>query len=220
MASPTATRQKSPGSSRVNLHQVPHLHQPAMPPQRRVLGEISHNIVRRKELSPFERGKIVGKAEDGLTQRQISKVLNVPKSTVNDTIQKYLSTPTNGQSSPRSGLPKSIDVRTERRIIRFVRTASDAKYSEIKRRLGLTISKATIYRILKRHGITNWRKRKRPALTKEHARQRLLFCRRYRRWRSKGWKKVIWSDECSVERGKGKSRSGFSAHHGKSGTRK
>ena len=52
----TATRQKSPGTSRHmrQPHQVPHLHQPAMPPQRRVLGEISHNIVRRKELSPFE----------------------------------------------------------------------------------------------------------------------------------------------------------------------
>ena len=42
------------------------------------------------------------------------------------------------------------------------------------------------------------------ALTKQHARKRLLFCRRYKRWRSKGWKKVIWSDDCSAERGKGK----------------
>ena len=128
---------KSLQAPRVNScqpHQVPHVHQPAMSPQRRVLGEISHNIVRRTELNPIEWGKIVDKVEDGLSQRQISEVLGVSKYTINDALQIYLSTPTKGQSSLRSVRPMSIDVRTERRIIRFVRTAPDAEYSEIKNR--------------------------------------------------------------------------------------
>ncbi len=41
-------------------------------------------------------------------------------------------------------------------------------------------------------------------LKKEHARARLLFARRHRHWRWFHWAKVDWSDECSVERGKGK----------------
>jgi transposase len=113
-----------------------------------------------KELNPFERGKIIGKVEEGLLRRQILEALNVPKSTVDDTIRNHLSTPTKGQSSPRSGRPKLIDVRTERRILRFVRTAPDAQYFEIQSRLGLSLSARTIYRILRDNGITNWRKKR------------------------------------------------------------
>jgi transposase len=174
-----------------------------MPRKRKILGEISGNAKRRRELTPWERAKIVSKREEGLSFKKISRRTGTPKTTCIDTVHKHNNS-TQGISAPRSGRPKILDPRLERRIVRFIHTAPDASYREIQTRIGLTCSKATIYRILKDHGLTNWRKRKRPALTKANARERLLFCRRYRRWRSRGWKRVIWSDECSAERGKGK----------------
>jgi hypothetical protein len=62
---------------------------------------------------------------------------------------------------------------------------------------------ATVKNILKRHHITKWRAAKRPKLTPEIARQRLSFAQKHLKWRRK-WKRVIVSDEASVERGTSK----------------
>ena len=45
---------------------------------------------KHKELNEFERGKIIGLSEEGYSRRKISKILEIPKSTVQDTIKKFL----------------------------------------------------------------------------------------------------------------------------------
>jgi len=175
-----------------------------MAPQRRILGEISINVKRGKELSPWERALIVAKRKAGLTYPKIAKELGIAKTTCKKTFIKHGTTRSKGLSAPRSGRPRLCDKYLKRRIVRFVQTAPDASYAEVIERLQLTVSKDTIKRVLKERHIFNWRKKKRPALTKDNARARLLFCRKYKRWSVDDWKKVIWSDECSVERGSGK----------------
>jgi len=171
---------------------------------RQILGEISGNSKRGKELTPWDRATIVSQRKAGLTYPEISKELGIALTTVKKTVKKHSAGDSTGHSKPRSGRPKKHDDRVHRRIIRFCRTAPDATYAEVIERLQLDVSKDTVRRILKEQGITNWRKKKRPALTKENARERLLFCRKYKAWSADDWKKVIWSDECSVERGTGK----------------
>ena len=45
------------------------------------------------------------------------------------------------------------------------------------------------------------RQRTRPLLTQEYANARLIWARQYR---DIDWRRIIWSDECSIERGVGK----------------
>jgi len=48
--------------------------------------------------------------------------------------------------------------------------------------------------------------KKRPLLREEDAAKRLVWAKERKDWTVDEWKKVIWTDECSVERGTGKSR--------------
>lgn len=63
---------------------------------------------------------------------------------------------------------------------------------------------STIKKILKEHGIGNWRVKRRPFLTEVNAAKRLAWCLARRHWLEEDWALVVWSDECSVERGRGK----------------
>lgn len=68
------------------------------------------------------------------------------------------------------------------------------------------ISRSTLHRTFKNEGITNLVAQKRPLLTPEAARKRLKRCLIHREWTFEQWSKIIWSDECSVEKGLGKER--------------
>jgi hypothetical protein len=61
-----------------------------------------------------------------------------------------------------------------------------------------------IKKILKKHGISNWRAKKRPFLIEEVARKRYLWCKARKDWTVADFCNYMWSDECSAERGKGK----------------
>ena len=61
-------------------------------------------------------------------------------------------------------------------------------------------------RILRAYGLTNWLAKKRPLLTPEVAAKRLAWCKEREHWSYEQWYIVIWSDECSVERGTDKER--------------
>jgi transposase len=55
--------------------------------------------------------------------------------------------------------------------------------------------------LLKEHGILNWRAKRRPHLTQTEATLRLAFARAHRHT---DWSRYLFSDECSVEKGRGK----------------
>jgi transposase len=174
-------------------------------PKRRVLSEISGNAIHRKELSPATRGKIIGKAEEGASQRKISRDLTIAKSTIADTI-KHAPERQHQQSKKRLGRPTKWNTRDERRILRIVRKSPKREWKDVLNDLDRQFSKRTLQRVLRKHNITKWRAAKRPKLTPEHARARLKFARRYIKLGWWKWKKVIFSDEYSVERGAGKKR--------------
>jgi hypothetical protein len=54
-------------------------------------------------------------------------------------------------------------------------------------------------------GIRNWRARRRPALTEAIAKKRYNWCKAREHWTFTKWREYMWSDECSAERGKGRS---------------
>ena len=72
-----------------------------------------------REFTPFERGEIVGLSKGKHSVRDISKILGVPKSTVQDVITKY-NEENRTETAPRSGRPLVLSEQNKRQLGRIV----------------------------------------------------------------------------------------------------
>src|SRR5213078_4441412 len=93
------------------------------------------------ELTPFERGEIVGLSKGGHSVRNISKILGRPKSTVQDVITKY-NEENRTDAAPRNGRPPALSERDKRQLGRIVRQNRKQAVEEIAEQFNqdLTIS--------------------------------------------------------------------------------
>ena len=176
-----------------------------MPQPRTPLAPRSANIVKKPHLTPFERGTIYGQRLAGCTISQIAEALNTSESTVKYTLYKTIHNE-NQEDKPHTGRPKRMTSRERRSLIRTVRSDPSINYSDLKENLGTNVSTSTLYREIKTYGLTNWLAKKRPLLTPEVAAKRYAWAKAREDWGPDKWQKIIWSDECSVERGTGKNR--------------
>lgn len=74
-------------------------------------------------------------------------------------------------------------------------------YKSINSQLKQPLSRDLLRRIRQDAGLVNWRAKKRLALTQAHAKDRLAWCKTHV---DTDWPKRLFSDECSVEKGRGK----------------
>ena len=152
---------------------------------RQPLGQISGNsnyrggIEGRFELTSNWRSHIVGRAAGGQATKAISQDLNIASSTIQNTIDQAASRFDN-KSLHRSSRPNIVSDSLRCRLLREVRANPKIRYRELRLNLGLhgkAISRSSLYRELKKEGITNWLAKKRPALTPEIAAKRLQFAK-------------------------------------------
>ena len=80
-------------------------------------------------------------------------------------------------------------------------------YQQMREELHTYLSHDTLARILKENGISNWLAKKRSFLTADAVKKRLQWALEHADWTLEEWTTIIWSDECSVERGTGARRS-------------
>lgn len=174
-----------------------------MPPQRTPLRVIDSNQPRGKEISPYMRGKIIGMVDSGSLISSIQAQYSLSRKAVRGTIAQD-SLRQEGQSLPRSGCPRTYSDRDEQHMLRNLRLFPKSTFDDRRKETGLEMSNSTIKRLAKKHGLQHWRAKKRPELLQKHADERLLWCRVRQHWGVEEWKKYMWSDECSAERGRGK----------------
>jgi transposase len=159
-----------------------------MPPQRRFGQEIAGNTQRRPNISPADRQKIIAKRECGVTVRELAAEFGRSEGAIKYTIRTYTNTGTT-QERPRSGRPPVLSLHQKKIIYRKARAAPKIEYPELAR-VGVLVqpdgttskppSHSTLYRTLKRAGLTNHRSKKRPKLNRGHVAKRLQFCRQHR----------------------------------------
>jgi hypothetical protein len=174
-----------------------------MPPIRTPLRSISGNRPKGSEISPYMRGQVKGQARRGVLQLDIAKDLKLTPSTVQYTLQQD-PLRNDGHSLPRKPRKKTYNDTDERRLIRHVHLNPKDTYKQVIIACSLRCKPTTVKKILKRHGICNWRAKKRPELTEANVLKRLAWCLAYRGWTGEEWGLICWSDECSMERGRGK----------------
>ncbi len=173
--------------------------------RRAPLSTISGNKTPRKELDLLTKGKITGQAELGATPTQISRNLNVPRTTINGVLGRLCTAPS-GVNKPRSGRPLSITPLAARILLRQLRSEPKITWRQLKTKTGIDLDARTLNATLRAHVISHWLALKRPKLTPEAARLRLKWAEKHKSWTVDQWGNVIWSDEASVARGTGKTR--------------
>ena len=166
---------KSHRAPRVNCAERHVLHElnfftpvPFMHPSKPPLTHISGNSGQRKELTPYQRGIIVGLVSKGASRREVSRDLKVPLSTVNDTIWKTAERD-EGKSVPRAGREKCLSGRDKRKVVQFARLHPTWTNKTLKAEAGVKCSIRTISRLLGVFNIKKWRAAQRPLLKEEHA---------------------------------------------------
>lgn len=152
-----------------------------MPPQRTPLAPKSFNIIPYKHISPDLRARICGKAEAGVRPSQLAKDYGLEYSTVWRTIQKDLQR-YESADLPKAPRKKSYTIADERNLLRHVRLNPKDTYKQIITACGLGCKTTTVKKILKQHGIANWRAKRRPFLTEANAAKRLTWCLERRHW--------------------------------------
>lgn len=107
-----------------------------MAPARRLLQVITGNVRHRRDLKPAARGVIIAKRDEGKSYGEICEDLQIPRSTVRDTIKKSAIRP-DQQSLPGRGRKRSWTERDARHIYQYLRANPLTTYARIREDLGV-----------------------------------------------------------------------------------
>jgi transposase len=172
--------------------------------------ELDQNVRRRRNISPATRDRCIGMLQGGMTVQEVAVAIQRSERAIRDLRLKYRQTGS-VQDKPRSGRPPVLSKQQKKIIYRKVRAAPKIEYSQLAKEAifvnaegtpSKPPSRSTLYRALKRRGLTNYKAEKRPKFTRAHALLRLKFAHKYRHF---AWvrRTLKFSDECSVQKGSG-----------------
>ena len=107
---------------------------------------------RGKDVPQSDRGAIVALSNEGLSQRAIGKKLGIPKSSVNNILQRFKST-NSFESQPHTGQPFATTPRQDKVLVKLAlkdrrMSAAELNKEWRKRCPGVDISKWTVNRRL------------------------------------------------------------------------
>lgn len=153
-------------------------------------------------LSPEKRVRICTLLDEGYSTRSIA----IRERVSNGTVWKTGKRRAEGhgyKDLPRSGRPRLFSERTERKILRMIKSGELDNAIEVQKHLlnkeNLDVSVDTIRRIFHRNGLVARVKKKKPFLSKRHRQSRLEFAKKYKDWTIDDWKHVVWSDESKFQ---------------------
>lgn len=153
---------------------------------------------KRKELSDFERGVIVGCHISGKSIRAIAVELSQPRSTVGDVVKKWKTTGV-GTRTAHVGRPRKLTERDRRVLKREVRKNRKKPLqiinSEFQQAAGVTVHPNTLRKELHALNIHGCVAAHKPNITPSNKAGRLAWCLQRRNWTVDHWKTVLWSDE-------------------------
>ena len=174
-----------------------------MSQSRTPLGQISTNRRRGPDLSPYQRGQIIGLISAGLSKRKIVTQLRLSNGAIQYTLRCQKSRP-DRISAPHPGHPPKFTSRETRKMLRCVRIYPKMTFAKCRAYCDTKISNSHIKNLCRETGLSHWRAKKRPELSEEHAKLHYKWCQIQQHWDVDMWQKMMFSDECSVERGTGK----------------
>jgi transposase len=159
-----------------------------MPTQRRFGQEVDRNARRGPNISPADCLRIITKRELSVIVKELAAEFGRSEGAIKYTIRIYAKRGIT-QEQPCSSRPPILLLHQKKIIYRKIRATLKIECSELSqvavlvnpdRTTSKPPSRSTLYRLMKRRGLTNFRCKKRPKLNCGHAIRRLQFCREYR----------------------------------------
>lgn len=154
------------------------------------------------ETSPNKRSRVVSARDHDIKYNTIADKENLKSATCR-WIFKNAWNQVSCITRSRSGRPSLLTKRDQRHIFQTIVVQSKITAAQLVQICCSHVKKKTVYRFLKKSGIQKWRCKKRPLLNDERAAARLAWALKYDDMPLVFWKRWCWSDECSIERGKG-----------------
>lgn len=152
-------------------------------------------------LTPAQVAQAVALINQGLTQREVAIVLNVPRSSMQYALKRYQET---GRYTrrPGSGGVRCTSARDDRFIVLEILRNRFLTAVEIRQRLqiarGVNVSERTIRRRMEEVNLKARRPARGPELLRQHRVARLQFARDHANWTHEQWARVLFTDECRI----------------------
>ena len=106
-------------------------------------------------------------------------------------------------SKPRSGRPPILSPEQKDHLHKLAIEDPHIKTRELQAAVDSSPSKDTVRHLFHNLHTKKLKQRKQPEMTEENAAKHLAWAHQYAHFAPEDWKRVKWTDECSVERGKG-----------------
>jgi len=151
----------------------------------------------KKELSKECRAQAVILRKNGFCYKEIAKKLGISYCGVYKAVQRHEELGSFA-SRKRTGRPRITTPQDDRVIARVVKKSPKASSLQVLLQLPTklqNISSRTVRRRLFNSGLKSYSPSRKPRLSQKNIRDRLTFCRKYEKWTSSDWEKVLFSDE-------------------------
>lgn len=155
---------------------------------------------KKPEISMDVKGQIIGMSNSGKSARQIGRELGISDTTASRVIRRFKETGSN-ENRPRSGRPSILTERDKNHLTRITKSNQFTPLRQIVNQLPLNVSIDTARKALKERGLNQYDAAKKPFLKPEHVKKRKDWCKTIGSWPDEEWKKVIWTDESTIELG-------------------
>ncbi|CAK1599693.1 unnamed protein product [Parnassius mnemosyne] len=152
-------------------------------------------------LTPAQVAQAVALIDQGLTQREVAIVLNVPRSSMQYSLKRYQET---GRYTrrPGSGGVRCTSARDDRFIVIEILRNRYLTAVEIRQRLqitrGVNVSERTVRRRMEEVNLKARRPARGSELLRQHRVARLQFAREHVNWTYEQWARVMFTDECRI----------------------
>lgn len=104
----------------------------------------------------------------------------------------------------RGGRPTLLSERTTRFCCRAITkekgTSCRSVAKSLLKEFGISLSRHTVNRALKKKGLKARKKKKKPFLTRKQQKLRLAWAKKHSDWTVCDWNRVVWSDETKINR--------------------
>lgn len=158
--------------------------------------------LRKQQTNVTTRNLIISKYKKNKNISKIARDLELKYQTVYSIIQRNKNE-NRIKNKTKNGRPKKLDNRANRRIVREIKKDRRQTLNEITNTINKTksisVSSKTVRRLIKKTGLNARVARKKPFISLKNQKGRKKWAQKYGKWSLYKWKKIIWSDECSVE---------------------